>query len=85
MEDGKWVVLENCHLAPSFMPELERLLEVLNSDDQSCCNPNFRIFLTLMPSEVFPPSILMKGIKMTFEPPKGLKNNLLRTFAGINS
>jgi dynein heavy chain len=22
----------------------------------------------------------MKGIKMTYEPPRGLKNNLLRTF-----
>jgi dynein heavy chain, axonemal len=34
-----------------------------------------------MPSEIFPPMILMKGIKMTFEPPRGLKNNLLRSFS----
>lgn len=34
-----------------------------------------------MPSEIFPPMILMKGIKMTFEPPRGLKNNLLRAFS----
>jgi len=34
-----------------------------------------------MPSEIFPPVILMKGIKMTFEPPRGMKNNLLRCFA----
>jgi len=34
-----------------------------------------------MPSDVFPPSILMRGIKMTYEPPRGLKNNLLRNYA----
>jgi dynein heavy chain, axonemal len=44
-------------------------------------HPEFRIWLTSMPSEIFPPMILMKGIKMTFEPPRGLKNNLLRSFS----
>ena len=38
-----------------------------------------------MPSNIFPVSILMKGIKMTYEPPRGLKNNLLRTYGTIDS
>jgi len=42
---------------------------------------DFRIWLTSMPSENFPPVILMKGIKMTYEPPRGMKNNLLRVFS----
>jgi dynein heavy chain len=58
------------------MPDLERILENTPSD----VNKDFRIWLTSMPSDVFPPTILMKGIKMTFEPPRGLKNNLLRSF-----
>ena len=33
-----------------------------------------------MPSDVFPPAILMKGIKMTYEPPRGIKNNLQRNY-----
>jgi len=27
MEKGKWVFFQNCHLAPSWMPSLERLIE----------------------------------------------------------
>ena len=33
-----------------------------------------------MPSNVFPVTILMRGIKMTYEPPRGMKNNLMRSF-----
>lgn len=32
MERGKWVFFQNCHLAPSFMPSLERLVENIDSD-----------------------------------------------------
>lgn len=34
-----------------------------------------------MPSNVFPVTLLMKGIKMTFEPPRGLRNSLIRCFS----
>lgn len=30
MEQGKWVFFQNCHLAPSWMPSLERLIEGIN-------------------------------------------------------
>ena len=40
----------------------------------------FRIWLTTAPSPVFPSSILMRGVKMTYEPPRGIKSNLLRVF-----
>lgn len=65
------------------MPELERILENMELKPEDV-NDDFRIWLTTMPSEVFPPSILMKSIKMTFEPPRGLRNNLLRSFSGID-
>ena len=32
MERGKWVFFQNCHLAPSFMPQLERLVENIDPD-----------------------------------------------------
>ena len=35
MERGKWVFFQNCHLAPSWMPTLERLIE--NIDPEKVC------------------------------------------------
>ena len=35
MERGKWVFFQNCHLAPSFMPSLERLVENIDPDKVS--------------------------------------------------
>lgn len=62
------------------MPKLEKLVE-----ENVNANANFRLWLTSMPSSVFPVSILMRGIKMTYEPPRGLKSSLLRTFSTIDS
>jgi len=36
-----------------------------------------------MPVDYFPASILQNGLKMTTEPPAGLKANLKRTFTNI--
>ena len=32
MERGKWVFFQNCHLSPSWMPTLERLIENIDVD-----------------------------------------------------
>ena len=32
MDRGQWVFFQNCHLAPSFMPSLERLVEQIDPD-----------------------------------------------------
>mmetsp|Transcript_1422 Transcript_1422/g.4304 ORF Transcript_1422/g.4304 Transcript_1422/m.4304 type:complete len:1452 (+) Transcript_1422:2-4357(+) len=78
---GTWVLLQNCHLAPSFMPKLETIVEKFIPEEMS---PDFRLWLTACPSPAFPISILQMGVKMTIEPPKGLKQALLRSYMGID-
>jgi hypothetical protein len=35
MEKGQWVFFQNCHLSPSWMPSLERLVEQVDPDHVS--------------------------------------------------
>ncbi|GAB1605521.1 dynein axonemal heavy chain 1-like isoform X5 [Argonauta hians] len=80
-ERGKWVFFQNCHLAPSWMPSLERLIEHIDADK---VHRDFRLWLTSMPSNSFPVFILQNSSKMTVEPPKGIKANLMKSYSSIN-
>jgi dynein heavy chain len=54
------------------MPTLDGLIEEIVMDPYS----TFRIWLTTMPSDAFPVTIVQNAVKATAEPPKGLRNNI---------
>jgi dynein heavy chain len=62
------------------MGDLEKLVEGFNEET----NKDFRLWLTSMPAPNFPITVLQNGIKMTLEPPEGLRNNLLRTYLSMD-
>jgi dynein heavy chain len=80
---GDWVCLQNCHLPVSWLPKLEQMLEAAGNKPSET-HEEFRLWLTSMPSDKFPVPILQNGIKITNEPPKGMKANLTRTFLDIS-
>ncbi|XP_059839458.1 dynein axonemal heavy chain 6-like [Hypanus sabinus] len=76
---GRWVFLQNCHLAASFMPTLQAIVESFKQPGVNL-DPDFRLFLSSKSDQTFPISILQDAMKVTVEPPKGLKNKLLTAY-----
>ena len=151
IKNGAWVLLQNCHLFTSFMPDLASIVQSLqqdytdkpiditgtkdeenpkdkkgkskkndntnssntNNNDatdkdnkdknkqsekntkkdnkvekekdplETVVNPNFRLWLTSMPVKTFPVSILQNSLKLTTEPPSGIKSNIKKLFNEI--
>jgi len=81
VKEGNWVYLANCHLSLSWMPHLDKLVEQLQSEEP---HPDFRLWLSSNPTKGFPISILQAGLKMTTEPPKGLKANMKRLYGLVS-
>lgn len=69
--DDNSQVLQNCHLAKSFLPDLEKICETQLVD--GAVHANFRLWITTYSSEIFPVGLLERSVKMTTEAPKGLR------------
>jgi hypothetical protein len=76
---GSWVLLQNCHLGLQFMEGLEDILKRF----KDACHSGFRVFLSCEPHKDFPISLLQMSLKVTDEPPKGLRTGLLRSYTTV--
>uniref|UniRef100_V9I7B7 Dynein heavy chain, cytoplasmic n=1 Tax=Apis cerana TaxID=7461 RepID=V9I7B7_APICE len=74
---GRWVLLKNVHLAPQWLVQLEKKLHSLQP------HTSFRLFLTMEINPKVPVNLLRAGRIFVFEPPPGIRANLLRTFSTV--
>ncbi|KAJ2411769.1 dynein heavy chain, partial [Coemansia sp. RSA 2531] len=76
---GSWVVLKNVHLAPAWLSQLEKRLQSLRA------HAEFRLFLTMEINPAVPLSLLRRARTLVFEPPPGVRANLLDSLGSVSS
>ncbi|KAL6747291.1 flagellar outer dynein arm heavy chain beta [Haematococcus lacustris] len=84
-KNGGWVLLQNIHLTIEWTSgPLEKKVDKLVEG----AHPDFRLFLSAEPPPALekglPISLLQNSIKLTNEPPEGLKANLRRAYNQFN-
>ena len=80
--EGGWVFLQNVHLMETWLPKLERSLEIAAETGHD----DFRCFLSAEPpplpdKQSVPEGIMQASIKVSNEPPSDLKSNLRGAYA----
>ena len=72
-QGGDWVVLENLHLVPHWLPSLEALLESWTGPE---IHSRFRLWASAVPGSVMPTGLLEKSVKVALLPPKSIKQKM---------
>jgi len=81
MDEGAWSLLSNCHLGLAFMGKIEE--DLIKYHEEKNVSPDFRLWITCEPHVDFPINLLQISIKMTNEPPRGMKAGLLRSYTSV--
>lgn len=72
MQDGGWLLLQNCHLGLDFLSELMDTITTTETMSEG-----FRTWITTEAHPDFPINLLQSSIKFTNEPPQGRKTCFL--------
>jgi dynein heavy chain 1 len=83
MQTGAWALLKNVHLSGTFLVSLEKRLHAERMDGK--VNKAFRLFLASEASDKIPQNLISASRVLTFEPPPGIKSNMLRTFGTLKA
>jgi len=74
---GHWVYLQNLHLVPHFMKNLENIINNMSIKEKDI-SPQFRLWISALPSNNILSSILVNSLKMTLESPIEIKANITK-------
>ncbi len=78
----RWVLLQNCHLAITWLPTLDRLVASIRPDR---VHSDFRLWITCAPTEAeVPTTLLQNSVKIARVAPKGVRPNLLRASEALS-
>eukprot|EP00667_Euglena_gracilis_P002519 EG_transcript_2519 len=77
-QSGDWVLCQNCHLGLPFLRELEDLLA---RQELAAVAEEFRLWITSEPHSAFPIGLLQMSVKLTNEPPQGMRAGILRSYS----
>ncbi|XP_055849438.1 dynein axonemal heavy chain 8 [Episyrphus balteatus] len=83
LEEGGWVLLQNCHLGLDYMNELTLLILDLEKNGTGF-QDNFRVWITTEPHNDFSITLLQMAVKFTNEPPAGIRAGLQRTYGNLS-
>ncbi|XP_008181522.3 dynein heavy chain 2, axonemal [Acyrthosiphon pisum] len=80
-KEGQWIFLSNCHLLSTWMPQLDKIIEIMQDGNT---HPDFKLWLSSKPHPKFPITLLQTAIKVSSEQPKNIKSSLLLLYQNIN-
>eukprot|EP00744_Colponema_vietnamica_P001598 GILI01002635.1.p1 GENE.GILI01002635.1~~GILI01002635.1.p1 ORF type:complete len:2087 (-),score=720.86 GILI01002635.1:371-6598(-) len=86
-DSGEWALLQNCHLGLPFLVQLEDMIRAVGGsvgERTRTIHPEARIWITAEPNSDFPIGLLQMSIKLTNEPPQGIKAGLIRTYSWLS-
>mmetsp|Transcript_42571 Transcript_42571/g.65291 ORF Transcript_42571/g.65291 Transcript_42571/m.65291 type:complete len:142 (-) Transcript_42571:1643-2068(-) len=72
-QNGDWIILENLHLVEDWLPTFEERYSKWRGPE---LNSRFRMFITCVPVDTFPASILERSIKVALQPPRTIQQKM---------